>query len=56
MAKFGKGTRSNGPGGGTLPTARSPESFTEDVERTIKGHTIRRKASPKEPAYLRTGA
>lgn len=28
------------------------EIFHEDVERTLKGSTIRRKASREEPAYL----
>ncbi|MBN8932952.1 MAG: DUF2945 domain-containing protein, partial [Rhizobium pusense] len=28
------------------------EVFTEDVERTISGSTIKRKASKDEPAYL----
>ena len=28
------------------------ESFTRDVSRTIKGETVKRKASRSEPAYL----
>jgi hypothetical protein len=28
------------------------EVFNEDVERKIEGSTIKRKASPEEPAYL----
>jgi hypothetical protein len=28
------------------------EIFTQDVERTIKGETIKRHASREEPAYL----
>ncbi len=28
------------------------EKFTEDVERKIKGKTIKRKADKKEPAFL----
>ena len=28
------------------------ESFTEDVERTIKGNKVKREATSDEPAYL----
>jgi Hypervirulence associated proteins TUDOR domain len=40
--KWGKGT-----GEGTVT-----ETFTQDVTRTIKGKTIKRKADDKEPAVL----
>ena len=40
--KWGKGT---GEG-------KVAEKFTDDVERKIKGKTIKRKADAKEPAFL----
>ncbi|WP_112944915.1 MULTISPECIES: DUF2945 domain-containing protein [unclassified Rhizobium] len=40
--KWGKGTG----------TGKIKESFTDDVERTIEGAVIKRKASSEEPAYL----
>ncbi|MHB2264146.1 hypervirulence associated TUDOR domain-containing protein [Aliihoeflea sp. PC F10.4] len=33
-------------------TGKVVESFTDGVERTIKGAKIKRKASKDEPAYL----
>ena len=38
-----------GPGTGA---GRIVERHTDDVEKTIKGSTIKRKASDDEPAYL----
>lgn len=38
-----------GPGTGA---GRIVERFTDEVERTIKGSTIKRNASADEPAYL----
>ncbi len=38
--KWGKGTG----------TGKIRQSFTDDVERTIEGAVIKRKASPEEPA------
>jgi hypothetical protein len=40
--KWGKGTG----------TGKIKESFTDDVERTIEGAVVKRKASSEEPAYL----
>ncbi len=52
MTTYSKGTKvewnwASGTGTGTVA-----ESFTKDVERTIKGAKIKRKASKDEPAYL----
>lgn len=52
MAKFRKGTRVEWKWGSGKATGKVAESFTEDVERTIKGEKINRKASKDEPAYL----
>ncbi|MGQ3281188.1 MAG: DUF2945 domain-containing protein, partial [Shinella sp.] len=38
-------------GSGTA-TGKVAESFTEEVERTIKQEKIKRKATKEEPAYL----
>lgn len=52
MAKFRKGTKVEWKWGSGTATGKVAESFTEDVERTIKGAPIKRKASKEEPAYL----
>lgn len=52
MDKFAKGTRVQWNWGQGTGTGKVVESFTEDVERTIKGQTVKRKASPDDPAYL----
>lgn len=33
-------------------TGNIREKFTSDVERTIKGSTVKREASDRDPAYL----
>ncbi len=52
MTSFRKGTRVTWKWGAHTAEGRIAERFTSDVERTIKGETIKRKASAKEPAYL----
>lgn len=52
MAKFRKGAKVKWKWGAHSATGKVAESFTEDVERTIKGEKIKRKASKDEPAYL----
>lgn len=52
MAKYRKGTKVEWKWGSGTATGKVAESFTEDVERTIKGEKIKRKASKDEPAYL----
>lgn len=52
MTKFAKGTKVEWKWGKGTGTGKVAESFTEDVERTIKGEKIKRKASSDEPAYL----
>ncbi|TCQ21773.1 DUF2945 domain-containing protein [Rhizobium sp. PP-CC-3G-465] len=52
MKKFTKGTTVSWKWGQGMAEGKVDESFTEDVERTIKGHKIKRKASTDEPAYL----
>lgn len=47
-----KGTRVEWDWSGSTAQGKIAEIFTEDVERTIKGSTIRRKASRDDPAYL----
>ena len=52
MSKFHKGTTvawnwGSGKGRGTVT-----EVFTRDVERTIEGTKVKRKANEEEPAYL----
>jgi hypothetical protein len=38
--------------GGSKAEGKVAEKFTEDVERKIKGKTIKRHADDKEPAFL----
>ncbi|OLP53610.1 hypothetical protein BJF92_05505 [Rhizobium rhizosphaerae] len=52
MQKFRKGTKVEWTWGKSKAEGKIDESFTEDVERTIEGHKIKRKASADEPAYL----
>jgi hypothetical protein len=52
MTKYRKGTKVEWKWGSGTAKGKVAESFTEDVERTIKGETIKRKATKKEPAYL----
>ncbi|MFP5077275.1 DUF2945 domain-containing protein [Rhizobium sp. YIM 134829] len=52
MTKYRKGSTVSWKWGSSTATGKVEESFTEDVERTIKGSKIKRKASKDEPAYL----
>ncbi|MDO9417559.1 DUF2945 domain-containing protein [Pararhizobium sp.] len=52
MTKFRKGHRVEWTWGAHTAEGKIAESFIEDVERTIKGETVKRKASDEEPAYL----
>jgi hypothetical protein len=52
MAKYRKGTKVRWTWGKGTGEGKVAESFTEDVERTIEGAVIKRKASADEPAYL----
>ena len=49
---YNKGTKVQWDWGNGTATGEVQESFTEDVERTIKGSKIKRKATKDEPAYL----
>jgi hypothetical protein len=52
MHKFRVGSKVEWQWGKGTGTGKVTESFTEDVERTIAGAAIKRKASVEEPAYL----
>lgn len=52
MTTYSKGTKVEWNWANGTETGKVAESFTEDVERTIKGAKIKRKASKDEPAYL----
>lgn len=52
MHKFRVGSRVEWHWGKGNGTGKVTESFTSDVERTIAGAAIKRKASAEEPAYL----
>ncbi|WP_112408307.1 MULTISPECIES: DUF2945 domain-containing protein [unclassified Rhizobium] len=52
MAQFRKGTRVQWTWGSGTAEGKIAQSFTKDVERTIKGVTVKRTASRQEPAYL----
>lgn len=54
MEQFRKGTKVKWTWGKGEGEGKITETFTADVERTIKGVTIARKASKDEPAYLIT--
>lgn len=47
-----KGTKVEWNWSGSTATGKITEVFTDDVERTIKGSKIKRKASKDEPAYM----
>lgn len=49
---FRKGTAVTWKWGAHRAEGKIEEKFTSDVTRTIKGQTIKRKASQGEPAYL----
>ena len=52
MQKYRTGTAVEWKWGKGKGAGKVKESFTEDVERTIEGATIKRKASADEPAYF----
>lgn len=52
MSKYRKGAKVSWNWASGTATGKVVESFTDDVERTIKGAKIKRKASKDEPAYL----
>ena len=52
MQKFRVGTSVEWKWGKGTGSGKVKESFIEDVERTIEGSVIKRKASTEEPAYL----
>jgi hypothetical protein len=52
MQPFRKGAAVTWKWGAHKAEGKVAETFTEDVTRTIKGETIKRKASKAEPAYL----
>jgi hypothetical protein len=52
MQKYRSGTAVEWKWGKGIGVGKVKESFTEDVERTIEGSAIKRKASADEPAYL----
>jgi hypothetical protein len=52
MQKFHVGTQVAWKWGDATARGKIAEIFTEDVERTIKGAKVKRKADDKEPAYL----
>ena len=52
MQKYHSGTKVEWSWGKGTGLGKVAESFTDDVERTIEGSTIKRKASADEPAYL----
>ncbi|MCO6387643.1 DUF2945 domain-containing protein [Aliihoeflea sp. 40Bstr573] len=52
MTKYRKGAKVEWKWGSGTAIGIVAESFTEDVERTIKGEKIKRKATKEKPAYL----
>ena len=52
MQEFAKGTEVEWKWGAHKARGRIAQSFVRDVTRTIKGETVKRKASTDEPAYL----
>ncbi|MFC3628903.1 DUF2945 domain-containing protein [Paracoccus angustae] len=52
MTKHGKGTKVEWDWGTGTATGKITESFTEPVERTIKGTKVKRDADKDNPAYL----
>jgi hypothetical protein len=52
MHKFRVGSKVEWQWGKGTGTGKVAESFDKDVERTIAGSQIKRKASTEEPAYL----
>ncbi|MCZ4072689.1 MULTISPECIES: DUF2945 domain-containing protein [Rhizobium/Agrobacterium group] len=52
MPVYRKGTKVRWSWGGGTGEGKIVETFTDDVERTIAGSRIKRKASRQEPVYL----
>ncbi|WP_275784890.1 DUF2945 domain-containing protein [Pararhizobium gei] len=52
MTQFRKGSRVEWSWGKGKGEGKIVETFTDTVERTIKGQHIKRNASVEEPAYL----
>lgn len=52
MSVYRKGTKVRWNWGSGTGEGKIVETFTDDVERTIAGSRIKRKASRQEPAYL----
>jgi hypothetical protein len=52
MTKFRVGSKVEWDWGKGTASGKIAESFTEPVERTIKGSKIKRNAEPDNPAYL----
>lgn len=52
MTGYSTGTRVKWKWGNGHGYGEVQERFTDDVERTIKGNTVKREASGDEPAYL----
>lgn len=52
MHAYRNGTKVEWDWAGSVGVGKIAEHFTDDVERTIKGKRIKRKASAEEPAYL----
>ncbi|MEA3533678.1 DUF2945 domain-containing protein [Rhizobium sp. CC-YZS058] len=52
MTTYRKGASVSWKWGNGTAKGKVEESFTEDVERTIKGSRIKRKATKDDPAYL----
>lgn len=52
MAKFRVGSKVEWDWGNGTATGKIIESFTEPVERTIKGSKVKRNADTENPAYL----
>ena len=52
MTSFRKGSKVSWKWGQGTATGTVAERFTSDDERTIKGQSIKRKATPSDPAYL----
>ncbi|MBG0508649.1 DUF2945 domain-containing protein [Agrobacterium sp. MOPV5] len=52
MSVYRKGTKVRWNWGSGTGEGKIVEAFTDDVERTVAGSRIKRKASRQEPAYL----
>jgi hypothetical protein len=52
MAKINKGDDVEWTWGANKAQGKADQKFTSDVERTIKGTKVKRKANEEEPAFL----